>query len=319
MRHRLIIFLILLSAVPTLCAVDYPLKVTAITPHVLMFRDQYPNEAGWTPDYDMTIDFTIQNVGKSAIDSAILQIGVGAKVINGNNAVSQQARMWNFQLKLQPGQTMTIFDPSVISLGSNSATGAFENAGGSIAISLLSLTYADGMLAHFGPEYNRYIGVGTIPLPMVLPASACKTPEKLSEVSPPREIQSPPDDILKEYDDSHKSGLTPAICTSQEEQCVADKTRQGIQWAGRFCSAPYQQCLAEANYKPPTPTPRTVNFNLLIDNDGAVCDVQLAESGHTEDELDRLAIKHLKKVLFFPAVKDGVPVAVWMEYPMVLP
>ena len=126
MRHLLIIFLILLSAVSTLYAIEFPLKVTSVTPHVLMFHTTYQNEKGWRPDYKMTVDFTIQNVSQSAIDSAVLQIGVGAKVINDYNAANLQAKMFNLQLKLQPGQTMTIFYGDVFSLGSNSATGAFD-------------------------------------------------------------------------------------------------------------------------------------------------------------------------------------------------
>jgi hypothetical protein len=292
-----------------------------------MFHTTYQNEKGWRPDYKMTVDFTIQNVSQSAIDSAVLQIGVGAKVINDYNAANLQAKMFNLQLKLQPGQTMTIFYGDVFSLGGNSATGAFENAGGSVAIALLGVTYADGMLADFGPEYNRYIGMGTIPPPMTLPASGCKTPEKLSEVSPPRIIQpnSGNVDILKEYQDSHKSALTPAICDSQVAKCNADNNNRNLRGpqgaferAAQFCLASYQQCLAEANYKP-TPPSRTESFKLLVDNDGTVCDVQLAEPGHTEDELDRLAIKQLNKFLFFPAARDGVPVAVWIEYKERLP
>lgn len=327
MRRRLVVLLVLLSAVPTLYAVDLPLKITAITPHVLMFRDYYPDGKSWRPDYKMTVDFTIQNVSKSAIDSAVLQIGVGAKAINNYNAASLQAKMFNLQLKLQPGQIMTMFYGDVFSLGSNSATGAFENAGGSVGITLLSLTYADGMLADFGPEYNRYIGVGTVPQPMTLPASSCKTPEKLSEVSPPREIGRILGgvDLLKEYQDSHKSGLTHAICDSQVAKCNADNNNRNLRGpqgaferAAQFCLASYQQCLAEADYKS-TPPSRTESFKLLIDNSGAVCDVQLAEPNHAADDLDRLAIKHLNKLLFFPAVKDGVPVAVWVKLNVGLP
>jgi hypothetical protein len=272
-----------------------------------MYRDYSADGKTWRPDYKMTVDFTVQNVSKSAIDSANFIVNVDAKAVTGLSSLEPPAP-WAAKLGLQPGQTEVVFYPAIISLGSNKATGAFEYVAESVRIALVSVVYANGMAASFespqsGPpgsdpyqtgvpwggsiEY-RYIGRGTIPLPMTVSASGCQTPEKSSEVSPPRSLPPTPVDNISSGPDSATivKVISGDAIPKEYVDSYEDRERlPGTSW--------------------------TKYFDVLIDVNGAVCHVQLEGPDNREDASDRQNVERIKRLVFFPALKDGVPVAVW--------
>jgi hypothetical protein len=181
-----------------------PLKATAI-PHILMYHSVAESENGWRPDYKMAVDIRIQNVSSSKIETATL----------GDNNYSYGGQ-WD--ISLEPGQSMTLYPQSVVDLGENPKVLP-------LALKLLKVKYSNGMIQDIYQGCD--FGKTPVPLPMTVSQSAAN-PSSAPDwspadvVSPPRQIG--PLDTTRGYG---KGALTFSILVTGYGDIRDVKIKQG--------------------------------------------------------------------------------------------
>ena len=295
MRYMVILLMLLLTA-PILHSADSPLKATNVAMHVLQYRQYFPDQNGWKPQYKAELDVTLQNVSQSAIDMVKLCLS-SRRDPNGHQQMDCNGGSAKFTISLQPGHSTKIEWPDLFTFRGDSATGSFTYAGMAIDVGLVSSTYSNGRLADFG-DFGVFIGQGIIPSPMKFPAkTVCEEPVDLTaEMSAPRV-----------FDNGHSPPLNAFNFG------ISTKLPPGIQ-AKRVLE--------------------TITYQVVIGSDGSVCDVSILKDSlgpqgvigiggsvrglpHVpKDSLGPRVYPYrtegLKTLTWFPAMENGVPVTVRM-------
>jgi hypothetical protein len=243
---------------PLLRSADHPLKATNVAAHVLQYRKDLPD--GWRPVYKAVVDTTLQNTTQSVIDTADLCLDfVSDPELPGQDVCGRGDE--KFTVTLKPGNSKKVGWSKIFTFEGDPATGSFTDAGKSIVVSLVSLKYANGFLAYFGPP-RVVIGQGVFPSSTMFPkVSGCEAAVDFTdEMSEPRVIDAGASDGAWNY----------GITVSSSE---------------------------------------TVTFQVVIDSNGSVCDASILK-GNRGKEADLRRSESLKKSVWFPAIQNGVPIAV---------
>lgn len=272
MRYMVILLMSLLMA-PILHSADSPLKATNVAMHVLQYRENFQD--GWRPIYKADLDITLRNVSQSAIDTATLCLDFLRHPELPGQVICGEGSQ-KFTIGLQPGNSTKVGWQKVFTFGSiedvDAATGSFTDVGTAIVVSLVSLKYSNGMIGDFG---RRPIGQGIIPPSKMFPAnSGCEEPVDLTDkVSAPRFLG---------YGSS----------------------QSGDGWNfGVDSKPPPGKDIAVIS--------ETITFQVVINNNGSVCDARVLKDS-LGTEVDSHRIEALKKTIWFPAIENGIPVAVRM-------
>jgi hypothetical protein len=279
MRRRLVVLLVLLSAVPTLYAVDLPLRATNVVVHVIQYRQYFTNGDGWTPDYKAALDITLQNISKYGIEKVGLCIEAASyelpiPVTPAAGICDPTVPAQSFSVHLEPGGSETIPWDGVLSFNADPATGVCKYTGHFVTVAINEVQYANGFRAYFS---GKAIGKGVIPPPIQLPEqSGCQTPRKIYNTS---DLVSMPRMVFV-------SGATPRLP------------------------------LPASYGRDPQKEVEPITLDYIIGANGAVCSVSVVTapkfnivSATVAEERIRMAIESMKQQSWFPALENGIPIA----------